>query len=195
VRYRSALVAWLVTGVVAVVVVGVTAAKFTATTSSDGDSFATGTVSITDNDAGGAMLSLATAKPGDSTTGCIKVTFTGSLASTVALYGSVSGTLAPYLQLTVTRGTDSAPAFASCANFTPDGTNYIGAGAGVIYSGLLSAYPTTYASAIVDPTSGSPRTWLQNEAHSYKFVVSLTNNPAAQGLSSTATFTWEARNV
>ena len=193
--HRPVLVVWLVAGMIMAVAVGMTVAKFSATTSNPGDSLATGTVSITDNDAGAAMLSLASAKPGNSTTGCIKVTYTGSLDSTVVLYGTVSGSLAPYLQLTVTRGTDSAPSFSSCTNFTPDATNYIGAGAGVVYSGLLSAYPANYAAGIVDPTSGSPHTWIQNEAHSYKFVVSLNNNPAAQGLSSTATFTWEARNT
>lgn len=191
---RRVLLAWLAAGVVGAVAIGVTFAKFAATTSNPNDSFATGTVIITDNDAGGTMLSLSSAKPGNSTTGCIKVTYTGSLDSTVVLYGTVTGSLAPYLQLTVTRGTDSAPSFASCTNFTADATNYIGAGAGVIYSGLLSAYPANYAAGIVDPTSGSPATWSTNSAHSYKFVVSLNNNPAAQGLSSTATFTWEARN-
>ena len=40
----------------------------------------------------------------------------------------------------MTRGTDSSPSFASCANFTADSTNYIGSGAGVIYSGNLSAF-------------------------------------------------------
>ena len=82
-----------------------------------------------------------------------------------------------------------------CTNFTADSTNYIGSGAGVIYAGLLSAYPTTYGAGIVDPTSGSPETWTTSEAHSYEFVISLNNNAAAQGLSSTATFTWEARNL
>jgi len=188
------LVAWLVVGAFAVLAVGVTFSTFSNTTSNSNDSFATGTVTLTDNDAGAAMLSLASAKPGNASTGCIKVTYTGSLDSTVRLYGTVSGSLAPCLQLTVTRGTDSAPSFASCTNFTADATNYIGAGAGVIYSGVLSGYPVSYGAGVVDPTSGAPATWSTNAAHSYKFVVSLVNNPSAQGLSSTATFTWEARN-
>jgi len=192
---RPVLVALAVAGVIAAVAVGLTSAAFVGTTSNAGDSFATGTVSITDNDAGGSMLALSSAKPGNSDTSCIRATYTGSLDSTVRLYATVAGTLAPFLQLTVTRGTDSSPSFDACTNFAADATNYIGSGAGVIYSGLLSAYPTTYGGGIVDPTAGSPETWTTSEVHSYQFVISLNNNPAAQGLSSTATFTWEARDL
>lgn len=192
---RWVLAALVVTGVIAAITVGFTAAAFVSNSSNPGDSFSTGTVAITDNDAGGFMLALSSARPGDSDTSCIRVTYSGSLDSTVRLYATVSGGLDAYLQLTVTRGTDSSPAFDSCTNFTADSTDYIGSGAGVIYSGLLSAYPATYGAGIVDPTSGAPETWTTSEAHSYKFVISLNNNPAAQGRSSTATFTWEARNL
>jgi hypothetical protein len=195
---RRLLVGLVAVGVILGVAVGYSAAAFFASTSNGGDSFATGTVTITDNDAGGAMLALSNGKPGQPSgtdTSCVKVTFTGSLNSSVRLYGTVSGSLDSYLTLTVTRGTDSSPSFDSCTNFTADSTNYMGAGAGVIYSGLLSAYPTTYSAGIVDPTSGSPETWTASEAHSYKFVITLNNDPNAQGLSGTATFTWEARNL
>lgn len=170
-------------------------AVFTATTGNTGNSFASGTVAIQDNDANTAMLALANAKPGDADTSCIRIEYTGSLDSTVRLYGSVSGSLASYVTLTVTRGTDSSPSFDSCANFTPDATNYIGAGNGVVYSGPLSSFPASYAAGIVDPTSGSPETWSQSEAHSYRFVVTLQDDNAAQGLTGNASFTWEARNT
>jgi hypothetical protein len=172
-----------------------TYAAFSGTSANPSNSFTAGTVAIGDNDAGGTLLSLSNARPGDSSTGCIKVTYSGSLDANVRLYGSASGSLPTYLTLTVTRGTDSSPSFASCANFTADGTNYIGSGSGVIYSGNLSAFPGTYAAGLVDPTSGSPELWTTSEAHSYKLVVSLQNNAAAQGLNSTASFTWEARNT
>lgn len=170
-------------------------AVFTATTGNAGNSFASGTVAIQDNDANTAMLALANAKPGDADTSCIRIEYTGSLDSTVRLYGSVSGSLAGYLTLTVTRGTDSSPSFDSCASFTPDATDYIGAGNGVVYSGPLSSFPASYAAGIVDPTSGSPETWSQSEAHSYRFVVTLQDDNAAQGLTGNASFTWEARNT
>src|SRR4051794_28799418 len=84
-----------------------TYAAFSSTTSNGPNSFTSGTVLITDNDNAGAVLGLTNAKPGDSNTGCIKVVYTGSLASTVRLYAGTTGPLAPYLNLTVTRGTDS----------------------------------------------------------------------------------------
>jgi predicted ribosomally synthesized peptide with SipW-like signal peptide len=171
-----------------------TFSAFSSQTSNSGNSFAAGTVHLTDNDAGTAMLALTNAQPGATDTSCIVLTYSGTLDSTVRLYGAVAGALGPYLTLTVTRGTDSSPSFDSCTNFTADATDYIGSGNGVVYQGLLSAFPSTYAAGLVDPTSGSPETWTSPEAHSYRFVVTLANDNAAQGLSTTAAFTWEARN-
>lgn len=193
-RSRKLLLTGLLVGLVAAVV-GTAFSAFSSTTDNSGNSFAAGTVLVSDNDSGTAMLSLSGAKPGDSDTSCIKLTYTGTLDSTVRLYASVSGALAPYLTLTVTRGTEAAPSFDSCASFTPDATSYIGSGAGVIYSGLLSAFPATYAAGLVDPLAASPETWSTSESHSYRFVVSLNNDEAAQALSGSASFTWEARNL
>jgi hypothetical protein len=170
-------------------------AAFKAVLSNSGNSYAAGSVALSDNDSGTAMFTtLTSAKPNDSETSCIRVRFDGSLDSTVRLYGTISGPLAPYLTLTVTRGTDSNPVFDNCSTFTADATNYIGSGNGVIYSGALDTFPTSYASGIVDPTSGSPETWSQNEVHIYKFVVTVGSNSAGQGQSASAGFTWEARN-
>ncbi|HEY2804047.1 MAG TPA: TasA family protein [Actinomycetota bacterium] len=191
---RKVLFSILIVAIVAAVTGTGTYAAFSGTTTNPSNAFAAGTVALSDNDAGGSLLSLSNATPGNSSTGCIKITYSGSLNANVHLYGSATASLPTYLTLTVTRGTDSSPSFASCSNFTADATNYIGSGAGVIYSGNLSAFPSTYAGGVVDPTSGSPATWSTSDAHSYKFVVTVQNNAAAQGLSSTASFTWEARN-
>jgi hypothetical protein len=192
---RFALFCTLATTVAGVTCVGAYAA-FRATVANSSDTYAAGTVALSDNDAGTAMFtSLTSAAPTDSETSCIKVRYDGTLASGVRLYGTISGALAPYLTLTVTRGTDPTPTFDSCATFTPDATNYIGSGAGVIYSGALGSFPTTYAGGIVDPTSGSPRIWTQNEEHVYKFVVTVGTNTAGQGQTASAGFTWEARNT
>jgi len=184
----------LVLGCFVVLSGAATYSAFSSQTSSSGNSFAAGTVQLADNDAGSAMLSLASAQPAAADTSCILITYSGSLASTVRLYGAISGGLASYLTLTVTRGTDSSPSFDSCTGFTPDGTDYIGAGAGVLYQGNLSAFPTSYAAGLVDPTSGSPESWTTSETHAYRFVVTLQNDNAAQGRIATAAFTWEARN-
>ncbi|MGH2572497.1 MAG: SipW-dependent-type signal peptide-containing protein [Actinomycetota bacterium] len=168
---------------------------FSATTENTGNAFDAGSVIISDDDAGSAMLSLTNAKPGDSDTSCIMVTYTGSLPATVRLYGTTAGTgLDQYLDLTVTRGT-KVSGFDSCADFVPDPTDYIGQGAGVIYVGTLQGYPDSYAGGIVDPTAGSPETWTNPETHSYKFTVTVQDDGGAQGLNATQTFTWEARNI
>jgi predicted ribosomally synthesized peptide with SipW-like signal peptide len=194
-RRRKVLVTILLFGIVGAVAGSATYSAFTSTTTNTGNVFSAGTVSLTDNDGGSSsLLALTNAKPGDADTGCIRVAYDGTLPATVRLYASVSGSLADYLTVTVTRGTDSSPSFDSCANFTADGTNYIGQGNGVIYSGTLSAFPATYAAGLVDPTSGSPESWTNPESHSYRFQISLNDTNAAQDLNGSATFTWEARN-
>lgn len=170
--------------------VGWTRAAFSAPTASAANRFEVGTVTLSDNASGGSVLSLAGAIPGATDTGCIHVTFGGTLPSAVRLFADVSGGLAPYLTLTVTRGTEATPAFESCGGFTPDATDYIGAGAGVLYTGSLAGYPTTYDAGIVDPA-----TWTTGTASSYRFAVTLANNPAAAAQSASATFRWEARNL
>lgn len=194
-RTRKILRSLLVVGLAAAVVGGATFSAFSGATSSSGNSFAAGTVAIGDNDAGAAVVSLAAAAPGSTSSGCIAVTATGSLDSAVRLYGTISGALGPYVTLTVTRGTQASPSFRSCTGFTPDATNYAGLGSGVLYSGPLSSYPATYAAGIVDPVTATPETWTTGETHVYRFDATLANNNAAQGTSATATFTWEAQNL
>ena len=169
---------------------------FSDTTDNAGNTFSAGTVTLTDNDAGVAMLSLSNAKPGNTDTGCITVSYTGSLASTVRLYGTTTGTgLDPYLNLTVTRGSfTTPPAYDSCTGFTADAVNYIGAGNGVVYNGTLQGYPDSYTAGIVDPTSGTPESWTNPESHVYQITVTVQDNNLAQGKNATQTFTWEARN-
>jgi Camelysin metallo-endopeptidase len=194
-RGRKLALTMLVLGLVSAAASYGVYSSFTATTGNASNSFAAGSVAISDNDSSTAMLALTNAKPGDSDTSCIKITYTGSLDAGVRLYGSISGSLASYLTLTVTRGTDSSPSFDSCTNFTADGTNYLGLGNGVIYQGSLASYPANYAAGIVDPKTATPETWTTNEAHSYKFTITLDDNNAAQSLTGSASFTWEARNL
>lgn len=194
-RSRQILSSLVVLGITGAVIAAATYAAFSATTTSASNAFAAGTVSVGDNDAGAAVISLAAAAPGASSTGCVAVTYTGSLDAGVRLYAAIAGTLGPYVTLTVTRGTQAAPAFNSCTGFTADATNYAGLGAGVLYSGPLSSFPATYAAGIVDPVTATPETWTTGETHVYRFVATLINDDNAQGKSGTASFTWEAQNL
>jgi predicted ribosomally synthesized peptide with SipW-like signal peptide len=191
---RKILLTLLVLGAFGVVSGAATFSAFSSQTSSSANSFSAGTVQLTDNDLDVAMLSLSNAQPGATDTSCILVTYSGSLSSTVRLYGAIAGALASYLTLTVTRGDDPTPVFDDCNGFVADSTDYVGAGAGVVYQGSLSAFPASYAAGLVDPLAASPETWTTGETHTYRFVVSLADDNGAQGLSATAAFTWEARN-
>jgi hypothetical protein len=192
---RKLLVSLAVVGLAATAIAAATWSSFSKTSANPSNSFSAGTVSLGDNDASGSVLSLSSVRPGGTSSGCIRVTYNGSLSSAVHLYGSTTGSLAQYLTLTITRGTETAPSFPSCSTFTADATNYIGSGAGVVYTGTLSNFSssrTNYATGLVDPS-----TWDAGNSRSFKFTLTLPAGAAsaAQGLSSTAAFTWEAQNT
>ena len=142
---------------------GVAYAAFANQAQSTGNRITSGTVVLSDNDDGQAMLSLSGAAAGASDTSCIRTRYDGTLASGVDHYASVTGSLAPYLSLTITRG-GGAGTFDSCTGFTPDVTDYPGAGAGVIFDGKLADYPTSAAAAIVDPTDNGTRSYATTVA-------------------------------
>jgi hypothetical protein len=174
-----------------------TFAAFVATTQNSGDRIESGSVKLDDNDDDSQVLNLTSAQPGATDSGCIEVNYSGSLDSGLRLYGDTSGSgLDPYLNLKVTRGVynPSNPGFDSCTNFQADGTDYIGAGNGVIYDGTLQGFADSYATGLIDPAVASPETWTTGEIHVYKLEVTLQGDPNAQGKDATQTFTWEARN-
>lgn len=157
-----------------------------------------------DNDADTAMFTMSNMVPGSTEVGCIKVTYSGTLSSSVRLYGTTSGTgLDQFLNLRVTRGTyvPTEPGFDSCGNFVADITDHLGAGGGVIYDGTLQAWADDYSSGHLDPSDCllappcSPESWTDSESHVYRFEISLQDNNSAQGLNATQAFTWEARDV
>jgi hypothetical protein len=166
---------------------------FSSTTTNAGNTITAGTVAIADNDAGAAMYSIAGAKPGESVSKCIKVTYTGSLDADVRIYtGSTIGSLGQYVDLTITPGTQTTSTFPSCTGFTADP-------GGAIYTGTLQNFGSTknsYANGVVDyPGSGTK--WATNESVVYQVTAALQSSApdAAQGLTTGAhTFTWEARN-
>ncbi len=167
---------------------------FSSTTTNSGNDFATGSVTLADNDSNQALYNVTNQKPGDpGATDCIKVTYTGSLASDVKIYSAGTiGSLGQYVDLTITPGTQASPSFPSCSGFTADGT-------GPIYTGTLQNFANTYssyASGLADyPGSGSA--WNTNDSVVYRFQVSLQAGApdAAQGLAvGSHSYTWEARN-
>jgi predicted ribosomally synthesized peptide with SipW-like signal peptide len=188
----------LVLSLLVVVAVGLIAGSttwsaFTSSTDNSNNSFSSGTVVLGDNDVDSAVLSLSNAKRGNSASGCIKVTYSGSLPARVRMWATTTGTLASYLDIRVRRGSTPS-SFPTCAPFTDDGTNHIGQGNGVIYNGALSSFPTS-GSPLTDPTAGSPETWTNGEERHYEITVTLPSGAGGggQGVSSTLNLFWEAQ--
>lgn len=164
-------------------------AAFTDTTDNAANAWAAGTVTLTDDDSGSAVVNLSGLKPGDSQTKCLNVTYGGDLAAAVKLYAgaySDSG-LAQYLTFSIDEGTSAAGgASLSCSGFALGATLYTGTLAGFAAGGSAS---TDFATGVSSWTPTGTQT------RSYRFSWTLQDNNAAQGTSASATFTWEAQNT
>jgi len=157
-------------------------AAFSDTTENTGNTWTAGTVIITDDDGVTAMFNTTGMAPGDTSTECIVVTYSGTLVpSTVRLYGVSGGTgLDAYLDVVIEEG--SGGAFGDCTGFTNNSTPFTNTLAN------FSATHTNFANGI---TGWSPA--ANPESKTYRITVTLQDNNAAQGLNATATFTWEAQ--
>jgi|Tabmets5t2r1_1033131.scaffolds.fasta_scaffold02051_4 Camelysin metallo-endopeptidase len=159
---------------------------FSSTTSNPGNNFAAGTVTVGDNDAGAAAYDVSNAKPGDSDERCVKVTYSGSLSSTLTLYRSAfsGGTgLDDYVDLAITKGTGDQ---ADCSDFS---------GSTSVYAGELKSFPSSFGSGLSLTNGSGNAAWGQNDAVTYRIRATLQDDNAAQGLTAgTHSFTWEARN-
>jgi hypothetical protein len=162
---------------------------FSATTSNTGNSFASGTVAIGDNDGGStALYTASNKKPGDSVTSCIKVTYTGTLASTVKLYTPSVITNGASYTLLVERGTQTTGVFPACGDFAATST---------AYNSTLDLFPTTYAAGVDGKAAAAA--WATSDYVAYRFTVTQNDDPTATGhiaavSSGSHDFTWEARN-
>jgi hypothetical protein len=168
-----------------------TYSAFSASTASTGNTFASGTVSISDNDAGAAAYTVSEARPGTNATSCIKVDYTGSLPATVKLYTPEAiGPIGRYVDLTITPGTQATPSFPGCAGFTP-------AAGGAVFTGTLADWGSTrstFANGLTTTPAGQAA-WNRGDAVVYRVSVTLQDQNAAQGLASGAhSFVWEAQN-
>jgi len=163
-----------------------TQAALTSSTGAPGNVVSAGTVTLSDDDGGAATVSVAGGRPGDVVTGCVRVTSQGTLPTGAVLYGTATGGLAAHITLRVTRGTQPDGA-TGCTGFTADAADHVGAGAGVVYDGPLTALPATAAAGVA-----LPGVWSAGATHAYRVRVALGIDPAAQGLTATATLRWRA---
>jgi len=156
-------------GAISVAAIGGTFANFTATpTSIASNAFASGSLTMT-RSGSGAIFSASAMKIGDTATGSVTITNTGSLAGVYTLDGSSSGSaaLASQLHLTLYKDTDGSG--------TP------------VYDGALGSFSASLGTFAAT-----------NGAHTFYFHVSLpstgsdANDNLLQGLSASETFTWSA---
>jgi hypothetical protein len=183
----SAIVAGVMGSLVALGVFGL----FSATTQNSGNEISSGTVVLGDNDAGSSLFNVTGARPGDSWTRCIKVTYNGSLPAQVHLYiQNATGELAKYLDLTMTQGTQASSVFPSCEGFKPDAT-------GVIFEGpVYSPVSGNWEAGLPVTPVGDPA-WDSGESLVFKFVMTLdpaTPDSLQNSSLGTSTIVWEARN-
>jgi predicted ribosomally synthesized peptide with SipW-like signal peptide len=185
-KTRKILLTLVVVGLAgALASVGVFSA-FSSTTSNPGNEFAAGTVTVSDNDSGAAAYNVSNAAGGDSAERCIKVTYDGSLSSTLKLYrsGFTGGTgLDDYVDLAITKGTGDQ---ADCSDFS---------GSTSVFSGELKDVPASYGSGLSLTDAADDASWDEDDAVTYRISATLQDDNDAQGLTAgTHSFTWEARN-
>jgi hypothetical protein len=138
-------------------------------------------VALSDSDAGTAMFRGETLLPGAPVDRCIEVSYAGDAdPGTVRLYAAAAaGDLAPYLDLTIDLGRADDGVFGGCGTFTADERVYAGtlAGFGGAHPGYASGLPTW------DPDDAEA-------TRSFRFRLTVRDEPAAAGKSATFGFTW-----
>ena len=191
-RTTSLLRTLLIIGAASTAAVFGTFSAFSDTTDNAGNRLATGDVDLTDNDADGKLYFDTNARPGNTYEKCIKVTYSGSLASDVKLYSSAVGALGDYVNLKITPGTQPDTTGMACdPSFTAESS-------GAIYNGELDEFAAThssFANGLADSPGAGTGGWTSGQSVVYKFEVTIQDDPAAEGKDTNAhTFTWEAQN-
>jgi hypothetical protein len=164
-------------------------AAFSAQTINPNNTWAVGSVTLSDDDAGAAMFSATNLKPGATGAHCIVVTSNGTLPAAVKLYGtglSTTNGLSSYINLTVTQGTGGS--FGSCTGYTQAATNPS------VYSGTLAGFTAnSYATGlgIWTPTGAA------SEARTFQFTYTVSATPpdTTQGGTASVNFVWESQNT
>lgn len=184
----------LVLGIVACIAGAGVFSAFSSQTDNPGNVISAGTVKLEDNDGSTALYSITGAKPGDSKTSCIKVTYVGTLPATVKLFTpSAIGELGPYVDLKIEAGTQTTSTFPSCTGFTPAATG------ATVYEGTLAAFAaanTSFANGITTNPAGATK-WETNSSVVYQVTATLQSGApeAAQGKTTGShIIRWEAQN-
>jgi hypothetical protein len=171
---------------VSVLVVTSSRAAFVAQNDNVTNQVSAAAVDLTDNDSGTAMFQSVTGlMPGTPVERCIDVTYTGTVDPTAVLIyasGAPTGTLAPYLDLTVEVGTDTSAGFRDCTGFSASAT---------VYSGTLAAFAAAHGAYAAGLPTWDPA--ASPDTRTFRFRLAVQDVTAAEGLTSTFGFAWETR--
>ncbi|MCB1002829.1 MAG: hypothetical protein KDB35_01450 [Acidimicrobiales bacterium] len=140
--------------------------------------FGTGSVALTDDDAGSSLFAVDDMVPGRPEQDCIVVSYEGTvLPVAVRLSAEAAGALAPVLDVRVERGTGGA--FHDCSGYAPDATVFDGTLAG------LAGAPDGVGVATMDETP---------DARTFRFTFELRDTPddLPADASASARFIWTA---
>jgi hypothetical protein len=164
-------------------------AAFVAQNDNTQNTVTSASIDLTDNAANGAMFNSVGLVPGTNVVKCIEVAYTGNIDPLpVKLYATTAptGTLAPYLNLTIDVADANDDAFGTCTGFGADG------GSTNVYTGTLADFATAHA----DYATGRSTTWDPTgtgQAHVFRFTLSVQDVTAAEAKSTTFGFSWETR--
>lgn len=161
-------------------------AAFSDVTSNPTNNWSSGTVRLADNDSETALFAATNLKPGATAAKCITVTSSGSLPSTVKLYGTdyaTTNNLASTLALKVEEGSGSTSA--ECAGFAAAGA--------AIFDGTLTAFSskTSFANGV---GTWAPAAGTQTKSYRVTYTLSPATPDTAQGGTAKVGLTWEAQN-
>jgi hypothetical protein len=172
---------------VSVLVVTSSRAAFVAQNDNLSNQVTSAVVDLADNDSATAMFQNVTGlAPGATQQRCIDVTYTGTVDPLpVRLFaaGAPTAALAPYLDLTVQIGSDPSPSFGDCTGFVSAGT---------VWTGTLADFATTHGTYAAGATTWDPGT-TSPSTRTFRFALSVQDDAAAEGLTTTFGFTWETR--
>jgi hypothetical protein len=185
-------------------------AAFTGSTVNPGNSWTTGTVTLTDDDSNAAMFAVTGLVPGAAAVAkCIRVNYTGNVAAAVRLYRTAStdvGATAQYINITIQEGTGTAQhdGDPACGNgdatFTEDAN-------GAIYTGTLANFNANRASYADDDGPGAhlggvfnaTTPWTPSGAATKVYRITYALDAATpdteQGQVCTLELTWEAKTA
>jgi hypothetical protein len=188
---RKVLLSLLIVGVLGGTVAIGSYSAFTATATNSGNRITTGTVAI-GRDYTSPFYLMTAAKPGDTTTSCTRVTYTGTLSANVRMYLS-TGAISPSGQWNLKVERVTIPG----GNAAGDCTGYTGAS--TLYDGDLATFSTTYTNfgTGLDIKGSS---WAQNDEIGLRVTATQNDDATANAHTSTVdtglhTFTWEAQSA